>query len=188
MTSSRRVRAAEQAHADLSRVLTTTDDNGQQRTVLYVALSRLQDARPALPGAAQYDSDRVTSSVSGNPPRGFDQPDPTNADRELADRLLRRLSSDADQLLRLVERWQPRVPSDRAQRETEQDNEPLCAHCTRWVRDVEPVHRTSDCNGVLDKPMPLGRWCYDFTRTNGRLPSQNECERHDRGQVIRIPA
>lgn len=180
----------EAAHEDVGRLLAPTSDGHEHRPAIVHATHRLYDARPALPGAQDFDSDRISSSGShSNPPPGFGQDDRAKADREEAHRRARRIRDDADWLIRMTQRWNPReaTPRDR-DLSAVNHSEPLCAHCSRWVTDKEPVHRTSDCNGNLPAPMALGRWCYDFVNRNNRLPKQNECERHDRGQVIRLPA
>jgi hypothetical protein len=97
----------EAAHEDVGRLLAPTSDGHEHRPAIVHATHRLYDARPALPGAQDFDSDRISSSGS---------------------------------------------------------------------------------HSNLPAPMALGRWCYDFVNRNNRLPKQNECERHDRGQVIRLPA
>lgn len=47
----------------------------------------------------------------------------------------------------------------------------------------EPVHRRTIIDG---EPRDLGRWAYDFHRTTGRLPSLDECRRHQDGRKIRV--
>lgn len=50
----------------------------------------------------------------------------------------------------------------------------------------EPIHRTTV--HVNSQAYALGRWAYDFVRNVGRLPTVDECERHSRGQQVRMPA
>lgn len=52
----------------------------------------------------------------------------------------------------------------------------------------EPVHRTTDIEGLLPRPYSLGRWAYDFARRNGRLPSEREATLHVEGRTVMVPA
>lgn len=206
--TSNRVQTLEDAAEDLNRLLTTSTVGNETRTMLAHALVRLEDAKTGFPKAASYDGSGIRSTsgmtpvernVFVEPPEtGSDEEaghgpvwvtDPTEADQREVDRILKRIRTDADKLIRFAVKWGPKAPTTKDRTLTATNHrEPMCAHCSQWVSDKEPVHRTSDCNGNLPAPTPLGRWCYDFVNRNNRLPSQNECERHDRGQVVRIPA
>lgn len=93
-----------------------------------------------------------------------------------------------EQLYRLCSAWSPHKPNRKALEDTAKETGIMCDHCTRWMPPgwVEEKYRYSDAGGVLDDPMNLGRWCYDFARTNGRLPSESECRRRGKGQQVRV--
>lgn len=61
--------------------------------------------------------------------------------------------------------------------------EPGCWAMAR-VESWEPVFRNTTLGGHT---FPLGRWAYDWTRTTGRLPSEDECKRHAEGRKVRLP-
>lgn len=56
----------------------------------------------------------------------------------------------------------------------------------------EPIHRVTDFTDIfarpLDEPRAVGRWAYDFARRVGRLPTIDECRRHQRGDKVMVAA
>ena len=99
-------------------------------------------------------------------------------------------------LTRIIMANVPHLASQKARDSVELANDRTCEHCTKWVKpgNVELVHRTGDVAGNLKDgdgvpfTMALGEWCYRFTRTNGRLPSKAEVQRHDDGLRVRVVA
>lgn len=104
--------------------------------------------------------------------------------------LIRQHRTSGQQLYNLVNAWAPHHADAKAKEETAEANDPMCAHCTRWVKNTNHAHVfNTDVTGNLSEPVAaLCRWCYDFVRNTGRLPTENECKRHDNGQRIRLPA
>lgn len=211
MTTSRRVQTAQDAHDDLARLLTVTYIAGESRTMLGHALTRLQNARPALPSAQSFDGSGVRSSSKMSPvernvfvePKesGTDEEaargpvwadDPSASDRVLVDTLLRRIRSDSDALLRLVGRWMPREasPKDRQLSAINEREEPECSHCRtvgKWSRSRQGAAQTT-VNGNLDEPQALCAFCYAFTRDTGALPSRKQLEDHHNGIRVKRSA
>jgi hypothetical protein len=66
----------------------------------------------------------------------------------------------------------------------DESTEPGCDLMAR-IGVWEHVHRRTR---IGDTPMALGRWCYDFARTNGRLPTEDETRTHADGRRVRIKA
>jgi hypothetical protein len=159
------------------------------------ACRRLQDSRPTALGAASYDGPSVTSTGTSDPTgRLALTPDHHARDRKQLDRLVvdlsrlakhapqhvKRVSSDAYQLRRLVEAWTPRAPSDRDRRQVEHANDKgLCEH-HRTVGLVEYTEHTGTVSGNLNLPMALCGPCYWQVRRTGKLPSGEWMERRAR--------
>lgn len=175
---------------DIARLLAPTSDGHESRPTISHAMRRLFDARPALPGAQNFDSDRVSSSGShSNPPPGFGTEDRAQADRDEAHRRARRIREDADWLVRLAQRWNVREPSPK-DRELSSINgrvEEACEVCAtvgKWERmEVE-----SDVKGNLDRAYKLGWWCYRYTLDTGSLPTRKQLEDHHNGVRVKRPA
>lgn len=152
---------------------------------------RMMDARASLPGAQAFDSPSVGGGTSSSPTeRHALTGDPTQRDRDAFDKALRLIDQQTTILRRLVDAWTPHAPTarDRARVERANDPTPECAVTRDLLGKHEPAHRTTDCGGILPAPLPLGRWVYDFVRSQGRLPVVRELERHDRGLVVRVEA
>lgn len=182
----------------LARIL---KDLAQAQPGLPDAVARVQDQRRGFPGAASYD--RAGGRSSGTPdPTGqaiagtaskrtpLGRPDPARAELAAFDVILNRMEADALAALRFVQSNTPHVasPKDRAQVERVNDPTPECAITRDLIGEHEPMHRTSDCGGVLPAAMPLGRWVYDFIRTKGRKPTVDELTRHHRMLPVRVGA
>lgn len=176
----------------------------------YRAFCSMQDARPGLPGAQAYDAPSVSggSSNGSHPERMAEQDDRTEADRRLLDHTLshlwflvrpgvimdpdqavKNITADALVLRRLIEAWTPRPPTDKQRQAVTRANDPEaeCAH-HRSFGTFEPVHRTTDGNGLLSLPTPLCRFCYDRLRTDGVLPTADRMQRLAEGRTDRVRA
>lgn len=170
------------------------------------AVAAIMFARKDGLAAAAYDGPSVTVGGKGasTVERLAGTVDRTAATRDLAvlDDALRKLDAQtqfplsregwicthARTLWRVTSAWTPHAPSDKQRTELTRTNEPECVHTRATVAKYEPVHRTSDCGGVLPEPLPLCRFVYDFTRREGRLPTPAEMDRHHQGRTIRLPA
>lgn len=110
------------------------------------------------------------------------------------DDTLERLERAAQHAADVVTRWAVERPLKAAElAELERQGEPGCEIVGRIARPKgpahwEPVHRTTDLGGLLDRPYRLGLWAYKFTRTNGRLPSIDETTAHVEGRRVRVGA
>jgi hypothetical protein len=126
-------------------------------------------------GGGAFGETSVESAVIAN--LEVDQPhDPTKRDCTRALTIFDRAVRDMQRACSLV--------ADQAR----QGSTVLPAGCWAMARigHWEPIHRyTVHVNG---QAYALGRWAYDFTRNVGRLPTVAECERHSRGQQVRMPA
>jgi hypothetical protein len=105
-----------------------------------------------------------------------------------ADRLVSDLHSIAERWHHLVSKWAPRQPDAKARKATEEANIVECVHHRATIGAHEDLHVHSDVAGNLEHPMALCRYCYEFVRRNGRLPSTNELDRVRKGQRVRLPA
>ena len=111
-------------------------------------------------------------------------PDRAAAHRREVERLISTLHRDASRLEQLVGLYSARPASEAERRATLADNdrEAGCRSCVRTevakgVTRWEPVFRDDLC-----------RWCYDWRRGTGVVPSVDELRRHHRGERIRRPA
>lgn len=101
------------------------------------------------------------------------------------------IARHARTVYRIVTANSPKAPTARQRAQVEGDNRrgsDECAITRELAGRYEPVHRVSDCGGILPEPVPLGRWVYDFVRRLGRKPTKGEMERHHQGRTIRVPA
>lgn len=149
---------------------------------------RLLDADQAQPGAASYDP-RGSSAVSPTERLALTT-DPTEKQRRQLTESVKQICYHTRVLALLVQEWTPHAPTarDRAQVERANDPTPECAITRDLIDRHEPVHRTTDCGGVLPQATPVGRWVYDFIRTQGRTPTVGELERHHKGLIVRVGA
>lgn len=162
------------------------DDLQAAARLFPAAEQRIMDARAALPGAASYDGPRGGGGSSSTERHAL-TPDPTAHDRALLDSALAALVAQSYTLLRLTQAWTPRTPSakDRAEVERVNRGDDGCAHHAAWGT-WEPVHCTGTAGGVLEVALPLCRWCWDRTRTDGRLPSADRMQRRADGRADRV--
>lgn len=75
--------------------------------------------------------------------------------------------------------------------------EPGCENCARitspaggprWEPPRPGMTQATTVGDRLDTPKLLCEWCYGCVRRWGRLPSENELERHHRGDIVGWPA
>jgi hypothetical protein len=106
------------------------------------------------------------------------------AHRREVERLIAAVLRDGRRLEQLVGLYSPRPASEAERRATLADNdrEAGCRSCVRvevskGIARWEPVFRDDLC-----------RWCYDWRRETGAVPSPAELDRHHRGERIRRPA
>lgn len=201
--ATRTMRAAE-ATGD-ERLHTAADDLAACLPDALAAFQRMQDARASSLGAASYDGPMVTGGTTSDPTRRLAlTADPTAKDRATCDVLLHRLTmltrypkpnaariaTDARALWQLIAAWTPKAASAKDQAEVARRNDatPECAHTRATVGAFEPVHRTTDFDGLLAQPMPVCLWVYKFTRSHGRLPTQPEMDRHHQGRRVYVSA
>lgn len=111
------------------------------------------------------------------------RPDRAAEDRKRLEAALVSIERQAQDVVRLLGKYQPRPATDREIRETLRDNErgEACASCARLeaargVRRWEPVFRGDLC-----------RWCYDH-RGGDPMPAKADVERYHRGVRVRRPA
>lgn len=96
--------------------------------------------------------------------------------------LLRRVESDCAELAKIHDFWTGTTHDTPGQ----VDNTDGCDVCHK-AGGWEPVHRkNTTVGGLLDQPVSLGRWAYDFARKLGRLPSKDETLAHLEGRRIRV--
>lgn len=110
------------------------------------------------------------------------------------DETLERLERAAQHAADVVARWAVERPvKARELQELELQGDPGCEVVARIKRPDhgswwEPEHRTTDVGGLLERPYRLGRWAYDFARSNGRLPTEPETIAHLEGRRVRVGA
>ncbi len=178
---------------DVARLLAPSSDGHESRPAISHATRRLYDARPALPGAQAFDSDRVSSSGSASkPPPGFGQDDRAQADRDEAHRRAKRIREDADWLVRCAQRWSPRepTPKDRELSSLNQKDDPPCEHCStigKWSAARQGASATT-INGNLTEPKACCAFCYAYCRDTGVLPTRKQLEDHHNGVRVKRPA
>lgn len=164
---------------DLDRLLAPAEFNGDVEPYIVHVMHRLFDARPALPGAQAFDSDRVSSSSShSNPPPGFDQADAAISDRDEAHRRAKRFRDDMDWFIRLGHRTNPRsaTAKDRQLTALNERGERGCESC-QTVGHWSPLEvQSSTVKGTLPEPMGLCKPCYRHVLKYGRLPSRRQLE------------
>lgn len=181
----------EDASDDIARVLAPTDDGHETCEAVVHTMRRLFAARPALPGAQAFDTDRVSSSgSSSHAPPGFGQEDKAQADRDEAHRRAKRMREDADWFVRLLQRSMPREPTqkDRQLSSINQKDDPGCEHCA-IVGKWEAVYvEASDAKGNLDRSYRLGYFCYRYALDTGTLPTRKQLEDHHAGVRVKRPA
>lgn len=179
-------------HEDIAELLTHYE----------TARTRLHDQRRGVPAAANPNgSGGGGNSSTVERALGLDHeasddltPDVAGDTLRQLDTTITRLTTELRRAHRIVMANTPHQPSQKLRDSVTLENDRTCEHCTRWVKpgNVELVHRTGDAGGNLvdadgnPRTMALGRWCYDFVRANGQLPSKAEVERHDNGLKVRV--
>jgi hypothetical protein len=174
------------ASEDLDRLLMPTEG----KPTIVQAVHRMYDARPALPGAQAFDTDRVSSSSSSsNPPPGFGQQDKAEQDRIELHKRAKRIRDDLDWLTRCTQRWSPRepTPKDRQLSSLNEKDEGECEVC-RTIGKWERLLLETNVKGNLDRSYKLGAWCYRFTLDTGALPTRKQLEDHHNGVRVKRPA
>lgn len=166
--------------------------------LLASAEQRMRDARRGLPvsgmgGSGDGGGSPVERALGlhheAEGERGIKlDPDVGGSALDTLTKMLRQHHALTEGLYRICTSWAPHKPDRKALEDTAKETGIMCAHCTRWMPPgwVEEKYRVTDAGGVLDEPLPLGRWCYDFARTNGRLPTEAECRRRGKGQQVRV--
>lgn len=99
----------------------------------------------------------------------------------------------AGRILSRVERYHPRVASDKERRDTEADNVQSCTSCARGRQENgQPIFSAMSINttakGNLSHPTALCGWCYDQALRFGSLPSVEHVQAHHAGRKIRRTA
>lgn len=152
-----------------------------RRLDLAVKRNRIRSARDGFPSG-------------GGGPRSGDVSDPTfNAatGRDPKDQLAELVQSAATHLEQAVVHVQGLAANldaiDRLADDKDLNPEPGCWAMAR-IGHWEPVHRSGDVGGRLKEARPLGRWAYDFTVNEGRLPTPEECRAHAEGRRVRLRA
>lgn len=110
--------------------------------------------------------------------------------------LVRAVQGPVASLLARAQRWQliehelttsrevlrgERAEQAREVARVDRANEPCCRSCAREDRR-EPVVKRRVVDGDT---VGLCRWCYDFTRSTGRLPTREELAEHHAGGKVR---
>lgn len=155
------------------------------RRVMPQALDVMRSARRGYPGSGLGSSGRGSG---GSPVEAAAmRPDLGGAAITELDAALRQLHSAAEAIYRLASGWAPSAPSPKAQRETEAANVAECFSCRSHGHHA-PMHVHTDAGGVLPDPMALCRWCRDWARSQGRLPTAAETNRHHKGLRVMVSA
>lgn len=170
-------------------------------------LLAMRDAMGGQPGAQRFDSTPTTGHTTVVDDEGTPMPaisDPTGEaavrratgkDRAAADhrevsKLIRDGLRISGRITDIFARYGTRPAGHVELKATEQGNARPdgCEHCAtqgRW----SPLHvERTTAKGNLPTPMRLCRWCYDWTRTHGVLPTDKELRAHHEGRKLRRPA
>lgn len=182
-----RVRLADIADAQQGWPRGSAGDGGGSRSVIWC-----EDHEREVERCHRDDElcDGVPISVSGDPAgEAAMRPDRAAADRARLEELLKSMGRQAGQVLDILARYTPRQATDKEKRDTLQANEREegCSSCartqvTRGVQRWEPVYRAT----VIDNEKhPLCRWCWEWLRSTGELPTLAQVEQHHRGLRVR---
>lgn len=143
---------------------------------------RLQDITGAMngyPAGGEGGGGQSPSDRTGN---AAIRPDRARTDRNRLESILESIASQSSELVYLLARYTPRPASDKERAQTLADNErsDSCASCRRLevakgVARWEPVFRGDLC-----------RWCYDWRRETGDVPSVPTLQAHHRGVRVRV--
>lgn len=178
----------------LAVAITTRDGHG------HTAVDRIKDGLAGQPGAQRLQSDRTTGFTTvldddGMPIPAVSDPtgetvvnyltsrtkgDPAGQDLARLDKAIRSAHDLIAKAVDILATYTPRPANAHDRRQLEKTNtkpDPVCESCIRTesakgVTRGMPVHRTGTVNGNLDQPTALCRWCYDYVRTTGKLPTE----------------
>lgn len=169
--------------------VTVTQDMGR--------LARLLDSQPGLAsgGHGGGDENDPTGNTAGSP----DQP---AHDLRRLDQHLRAAFVALDTCRAILGNYGPPRPATEAdQLALRRDNtkpDPCCEHHARvtYPGSGLPVIEAPDprrkgpttCNGRLERPMLLCRWCVNFVGIHNRLPTDDELEQHRDRLTVRVRA
>lgn len=70
----------------------------------------------------------------------------------------------------------------------EVENAPLCTSCYRNNGHRTPATTRTDAGGQLAEKLQLCRWCADFAREHGTLPTLDQVRAHHQGRTVRLKA
>ena len=122
---------------------------------------------------------------------GFDR---AAAARREVKRLVESTAANAEALVRLAAEWTPRPPTDRERAETLaalNDRDISCWSCAR-TKDATGRNRWEPARCAVEVAdgvrRELCRWCQDWFRVAGRLPTLAELDLHHAGKQVRRPA
>lgn len=83
------------------------------------------------------------------------------------------------------------LENERLQSTADLNPEPACWFMAQ-IDVYEPKHVKTDFAGVLDKPLDepryVGRWCYDYIRATGTIPTREQRRQHASGQRVMVAA
>lgn len=121
------------------------------------------------------------------------RPDRAAQDRAKLEAALRSIGRQAEEVVRLLGKYQPRQATEKERLATlaHNEREDACASCARLevakgVARWEPASRSVR---MLDgSRQPLCAWCRQWLAEVSRLPSVAELEAHHRGQRVKRPA
>ena len=148
------------------------------------------DPRPGTCRAVGLNCDGVPDLERSDPTGTAGcEPDVAAADLAAVQRDLNALTVIAKRLTYFTSKYSPRSAYSAELRQVERENDPGCVCCARGTGPSgHPIHshvlRSTDVKGNLPHPMALCRWCIDFVRSKGRLPSPAEVTAHAKGERI----
>lgn len=153
-------------------------------------LRAMRDAQAGWPRSVRFDGDGI-SSGSGSDPTGsaaLDR-DLAAADREALEAAVLVLAAQARSVYCIVSRYSPRAPTPSERAETLRANEraEICESCARALTSMghpraEPAARRVQVRA--DLRLWLCRWCADWHRDTGRLPTEAQLVDHHAGRRV----
>lgn len=83
------------------------------------------------------------------------------------------------------------LENERIQSTADLNPEPACWFMAQ-IDVYEPKHVKTDFAGILpqplDEPRYVGRWCYDYVRATGTIPTREQRRQHARGERVMVAA